>query len=208
VRRAAQIWVSKHCRALMPSVLLHTAIFSRGAIPDAQVRALPRKPALSTCPSVPAVRCAQIFRIAPGGSAAQAAEQYEGSLRTVFGADTPEFDLILLVGCLERTAPPTRWLADAVRVGLQGMGPDGHTASLFPYHALLSEEKRCVSGLAVRQWPPHARSVVAAIEDSPKPPPKRITLTLPVLRAARAVIFVVGGAAKEPALRKVRRNER
>jgi len=70
---------------------------------------------------------------------------------------------------------------------LLGMGPDGHTASLFPGHELLSEEDR---------W-------VAYIEDSPKPPPKRITLTYPVINHATRVAFVTAGKEKFNTLRNI-----
>jgi 6-phosphogluconolactonase len=69
---------------------------------------------------------------------------------------------------------------------LLGTGPDGHTCSLFPGHELLRE----------------ADAWVAPIEDAPKPPPRRITLTLPVVTHAVRVAFVVTGAAKQPALRQ------
>lgn len=69
-----------------------------------------------------------------------------------------------------------------------GMGPDGHTASLFPGR-------------------PEARSshaLVIPIRDSPKPPPERITFTLPLIAAARYTMLLVTGAGKQEALDRVR----
>jgi 6-phosphogluconolactonase len=93
-----------------------------------------------------------------------AATEYEGVLRQVFqitGADAlPQFDMILL-----------------------GLGPDGHTASLFPHTA----------ALAVRD-----RLVVANLV--PQQQTTRLTLTAPVLLAAANVFFLVAGADKAPAV--------
>jgi len=70
---------------------------------------------------------------------------------------------------------------------LLGCGPDGHTCSLFPNHELLRESDA---------W-------VAAIEDSPKPPPKRITLTLPVVTHGIKIAFVATGDGKKEILRQI-----
>jgi 6-phosphogluconolactonase len=66
---------------------------------------------------------------------------------------------------------------------LLGMGADGHTASLFPGTAALEERERPVAAVYVK----HLQAW-------------RITLTLPVINAARHVLFLVSGAAKAPAL--------
>lgn len=76
-------------------------------------------------------------------------------------------------------------------LALLGMGPDGHIASLFPGHALLTEQDRLVS----------------PVFDSPKPPPRRLTLTLPVLAKARRVIVVAFGSSKTNALREALAHE-
>jgi 6-phosphogluconolactonase len=72
-----------------------------------------------------------------------------------------------------------------------GLGEDGHTASLFPGDPALRE----------------AQALVAVIHNAPKPPPERLTLTLPVINAARAVLFVVQGASKREALARVLRRD-
>ena len=65
-------------------------------------------------------------------------------------------------------------------VVLLGVGPDGHVASLFPGHAALSE----------------TRKLVLPIVDAPKPPPHRLTLTLPILTSAERVIVMALGKSK------------
>lgn len=70
---------------------------------------------------------------------------------------------------------------------LLGIGPDGHIASLFPNHPLLAVENK---------W-------ICPIADSPKPPPERITMTLPVINAGRCVSFVVAGANKVDVVERI-----
>ena len=67
---------------------------------------------------------------------------------------------------------------------LLGVGPDGHVASLFPGHATLRDESRTVVGEP----------------DSPKPPPRRVSLTFPAIRTAREVWLVVAGEDKADAV--------
>ena len=65
-------------------------------------------------------------------------------------------------------------------LALLGVGPDGHVASLFPGHAALSDD----------------RNLVVPIVDAPKPPPRRLTLTLPILASAERVIVMALGESK------------
>lgn len=67
-----------------------------------------------------------------------------------------------------------------------GMGPDGHVCSLFPGHALLSDT---------------GARLVASLDDSPKPPASRVTLTLAAIAKAKRTLFIVMGEGKASAVR-------
>jgi 6-phosphogluconolactonase len=107
-----------------------------------------------------------IFRIRGEITPEQAAREYEQMLRAVAA----------------RFAEP-RYVHDLI---LLGMGPDGHTASLFPGSPALAEKDR---------------DVIPA--RGPKPPPQRITMTFPLLNAARRVRFLINSAAKLPLVEKI-----
>jgi 6-phosphogluconolactonase len=74
--------------------------------------------------------------------------------------------------------------APAFDVHLLGMGPEGHVNSLFPHTAAVRETTRLVVG----------------VTDSPKPPPRRITLTLPAIQRSREVWLVASGEGKADAV--------
>jgi 6-phosphogluconolactonase len=111
-----------------------------------------------------------VHRVQTELDASFAAADYEAELRRVFdlrSGEVPGFDLIML-----------------------GMGPDGHTASLFPGTAALEER----AALVVANWVEKLKT-------------HRITFTYPVLNAAAEVMFVAGGADKAEMLRNVLRGD-
>ncbi len=74
---------------------------------------------------------------------------------------------------------------------LLGLGEDGHVASLFPGSPALEETTR----------------LVVAVRDAPKPPPVRITMTLPAINGSRSVHVLVSGPAKREALSRALRED-
>jgi len=123
-----------------------------------------------------AIPAENVFRVpAENPDAAAAASEYEAQLRRFFElksepksgdlkpGEFPRFDLILL-----------------------GLGPDGHTASLFPDSAALNEESRLVVANWVAKFNAH-----------------RITFTFPVLNRAAEVMFLASGADKADMVRQV-----
>jgi 6-phosphogluconolactonase len=93
------------------------------------------------------------------------AEEYERELREVLGERLPRLDLVLL-----------------------GLGPDNHTASLFPNQPSLEEADRLAVGVEQAGMPPEV---------------PRVTLTLPVINAARQVLFLIAGEDKSDAVARV-----
>ena len=129
--------------------------------PDSNYR-MTRQALLDKVPLEPS----QVFRIQGELDPEEAAAKYEFEIRKSFrleGAEMPVFDLIAL-----------------------GMGPDGHTASLFPHTEGLHELMRIAIANHVIQketW--------------------RVTLTSPVINRARDVFFLIEGADKVEALKQV-----
>lgn len=104
-----------------------------------------------------------IFAVPVQLSPAAAATQYEDSINNFFSPGKPRFDLILL-----------------------GMGANGHTASLFPHTPILSEKKRLVKEVFVKELNSH-----------------RISFTAPLINAAKDILFLADAKGKEEMLRTI-----
>lgn len=119
----------------------------------------------------------------------EAAAAYEATLRTALGQAEPRLDWALL-----------------------GMGPDGHTASIFPGSRLLAGldndfliDDPSTGPLQANRPAPNlstfaSERLIAAVHDSPKPPPTRVTMTPYVLNLARHVLVLVAGEDKVAAV--------
>ena len=108
----------------------------------------------------------QVFRMEGERPTEEAAVRYQGVLQQAFSQETssmPRFDLVLL-----------------------GMGPDAHTASLFPETPVLDEKERWVAAPWVEKLQTH-----------------RITLTPPIFNASQRIVFVVSGLDKAEAVQAV-----
>lgn len=101
---------------------------------------------------------------------AEAAQRYESELKSFYGAN--EFD-------------PARPLFDLVTLGV---GPDGHTASLFPGYPAVEETRRWVTEVPEAHVEPFV---------------PRVTLTLPALASCREMMFEASGSAKRAILARV-----
>jgi 6-phosphogluconolactonase len=99
-----------------------------------------------------------------------AARRYESELQSFYGANALD---------------PARPLFDVV---LMGVGPDGHTASLFPDYPAIEETERWVVGVPKAHVEPFV---------------PRVTLTLPALNSCREMLFEVAGAEKRAILTRV-----
>ncbi len=92
-----------------------------------------------------------------------ASDDYTKTIQKVFGSELPKFDLIYL-----------------------GMGPDGHTASLFPGHEITE-----------------GTGMIAIERNSPKPPAERLSFTSQLINNAYIVIFLITGEDKAEMVHKI-----
>jgi 6-phosphogluconolactonase len=154
------------CRARMPWGKLDLWWVDERCVPPGDPDSnyhMTREALLDHVPLAPS----QIHRMEGELEPEKAAARYEAELRSSFrlkGAELPRFDVLQL-----------------------GMGPDGHTASLFPHTLALHETRRLVTA-----------NQVQGVKDT-----LRITLTQPVINNAAEVFFLIGGTDKAKILKEV-----
>ena len=112
-----------------------------------------------------------------------------GSVHRMMGEADPEHAAMLYEQIIRREVPARGGLP-ALDLILLGIGPDGHTASLFPGTTALRETHRLVAANYVPQLNAH-----------------RITFTMPLINAAANVMFLVAGSDKADVLRAVLEGE-
>lgn len=107
-------------------------------------------------------------------SVQEAAKEYEKTIVQLFNKTyepaSTSFDLLIL-----------------------GIGPDGHTCSLFPNHSLLED---------------NSGALVGSVIDSPKPPPQRVTFLLSLLNRASTIAVVACGESKAEILKEIFENDK
>ena len=108
-------------------------------------------------------------------------------IHRIRGEDSPKVAVKLAEEELRRVVSADKTGQPALDLIFLGMGEDGHVASLFP--GASPEILNCASPFL-------------AIENSPKPPPRRISLSYAAIAAAKQVWVLVSGAGKEAALRE------
>ena len=102
------------------------------------------------------------------------------------GEDTPDRAAVLYEQEIINALGLADWQWPRFDLVLLGMGPDGHTASLFPGDKAVTIRDRLVT-----------------VGRAPAPPHERVTLTLPAINQAAHVIFLVSGVEKGPALHRI-----
>ena len=120
--------------------------------------------------------------LVPARIAPERVHRMEGELGPEEGAR--RYARALLASVPRARAPGQQAGPPALDLAVLGIGEDGHVASLFPDAPSLQDEASACLG----------------VRDSPKPPPERITLGLPVLRAAQRCLLLATGAEKTAAV--------
>ena len=157
------------------------ALIDALAIPPDNVHPFPAEGQVPDEHAAAAVYAAELARFSPLADEVED-ETASGGVAPASDEGTPSE--VASPGVSSPTGEPAVVAVPAFDVVLLGVGPDGHVASLFPGHASLHDESRAVLGEP----------------DSPKPPPHRVSLTFPALRAAREVWLVVAGEDKADAV--------